>query len=180
MFTITRVVGIHSYVQPAISSNRLGIESKFQLSLDIPEASRNEILTKVGHIIPDYRFWIPTTSYPAPSEESGLIRVTEGCHTVHLASSGSPIRRINLLQLCLSLGFVLDEMFIPQHRVSSDLKVSIACQSEPFNFHPRLLTDSNQIDGCSVTFTYSIEPLNSSVELMIISVICRMCGFARL
>jgi len=167
-------------VQPAISSNRLGIESKFQLSSEISEPLRNEILTAIGHTIPDYRFWIPTNGPSAPSHETSLLRLTQTCHTVQLASIGSRIRRVDLLQLCLSLGFELDQMFIPQHWVSPDLKVSIACQSEPFNFHPRLLTESNQIDGCSVTFTYSVEPPNSSVELMIISVICRTCGFARL
>ena len=180
MFTITRAVGIHSFVQPAISSNRLGIESKFQLSSDIPEAVRNEIITAIGDTIPDYRFWIPTSVQSAPSDSTELSRLVQCCYTVQLASCGSPIRRTHLLQLCLSLGFELDQMFIPQHWVSPELKVSIACQSEPFNFHPRLLIDSNQIDGCSVTFTYSVEPLNRSVELMIISVICRTCGFARL
>jgi hypothetical protein len=167
-------------VQPAISSNGLGIESKFQLSSEISEALRNEILAAIGHTIPDYRFWIPTNGQSANSRETGLTRLTKGCHTVHLATIRSPIRRIYLLQLCLSLGFELDQMFIPQHWVSPELKVSIACQSEPFNFHPRLLTESNQIDGCSVTFTYSVDAPNSSVELMIISVICRTCGFARL
>jgi hypothetical protein len=167
-------------VQPAISSNRLGIESKFQLSEDIPKALRTEILAAIGDTIPDYRFWIPTNVQSAPSDSSELTRLTQCCHTVSLGSNGFPIRRVHLLQLCLSLGFELDQMFIPQHWVSPDLKVSIACQTEPFNFHPRLLTEGNQIGGCTVTFTYSVEPRNSSVELMIISVICRTCGFARL
>ena len=71
-------------------------------------------------------------------------------------------------------------MFIPELHFNQDVIVSVACHLEPFNFHPRLLTEGNQIDGCLVTFTYTEAALDSSIELMIISVICRICGFSRM
>ena len=174
------MVRIHSYVQPAISSNRLGIETHFQLSPDIPVDEHREILVAIGHTIPDYRFWIPSYPEAVQETESAMIRSIERSHTVLLGARDSTVRRIDMLQLCLSLGLTLNTMYIPQLWIPHGVCVSVACQSEPFNFHPRLLKDGNQVDGCLVTFTYGDASPNSSVEMMIISVICRMCGFARL
>lgn len=172
--------GIHSYVQPAISSNRLGIETKFQLSQDIPDETAAELVSVVGAIIPDYRFWIPVR--PALKTQTGLdlVRSATTCKTHLLCSSGSAVKRLRTLQQFLSLGFVLNAMFIPELHLNDGVIVSVACHLEPFNFHPRLLTEGNQIDGCLVTFTYAEGALDSSVELMIISVICRICGFSRM
>lgn len=172
--------GIHSYVQPAISSNRLGIETKFQLSQDIPDETAAELVSVVGAVIPDYRFWIPVR--PALKTQTGLdlVRSATTCKTHLLCSSGSAVKRLRTLQQFLSLGFVLNAMFIPELHLNAGVIVSVACHLEPFNFHPRLLTEGNQIDGCLVTFTYDEGALDSSVEMMIISVICRICGFSRM
>ena len=166
-------------MQPVISSNRLGMETQFQLSNDIPHEMRNDIRDVIGQTIPDYRFWIPSNQLASEQATSALVRPRDHSHTVHLTTANS-VRRIDLLQMCLSLGFVLNRMYILELWISQDICISVACQTEPFNFHPRLLIDSNQIKGCLVTFTSSELLPNSSVEMMIISVICRTCGFARL
>lgn len=90
------------------------------------------------------------------------------------------MKRAFVLQHLLSLGFVLNTMFLPELRLTGAITVSVACHMEPFNFHPRLLTDNNKVDTCVVTFTFPEGSLNSSVELMIISAICRICGFSRM
>ena len=180
MCTITRAVRIHSCVQPAISSNPLGIETEFQLSRAISPDVRADILIAVGKTIPDYRFWIPGISVPDDDTENGLTRVKNCSHTVLLSSVRKTSRRTDLLRLCLSLGFELNEMLIPTLAVGPGLVSSIACNHEPFNFHPRFLDDGNRIDGCSVTFLYADGSQNRSIELTIISVICRTCGFSQM
>ena len=167
-------------MQPAISSNRLGIETKFQLSQDIPVEITNELVSVIGATIPDYRFWIPVRQESESYTGADLVRSARASKTYLLRSSGTAVKRSRTLQQFLSLGFVLNTMYIPELRLDEDVVVSIACHLEPFNFHPRLLTDGNQIDGCLVTFTYAEGSLNSSVELMIFSVICRICGFSRM
>lgn len=167
-------------MQPAISSNRLGIETKFQLSQDIPVEIAAAFVRVIGATIPDYRFWIPASQACGSHTSADLVRSARASKTHLLRLSGSAVKRSRTLQQFLSLGFVLNTMYIPELRLSEDVLVSIACHLEPFNFHPRLLTDGNQIDGCLVTFDYAEGSLNSSVELMIISVICRICGFSRM
>lgn len=167
-------------MQPAISSNRLGIETKFQLSQDIPVEIAAAFVRVIGATIPDYRFWIPASQACESHTSADLVRSARASKTHLLRLSGSAVKRSRTLQQFLSLGFVLNTMYIPELRLSEDVLVSIACHLEPFNFHPRLLTDGNQIDGCLVTFDYAEGSLNSSVELMIISVICRICGFSRM
>lgn len=167
-------------MQPAISSNRLGIETKFQLSQDIPIEIAAAVVSVIGAIIPDYRFWIPTSQACEALTGADLVRSVRKCKTHLVRSSGSTVKRSGTLQQLLSLGFVLNTMYIPELRLAEGVVVSIACHLEPFNFHPRLLADGNQIDACLVTFTYAEGALDSSVELMIISVICRICGFSRM
>ena len=171
---------IHSCVQPAIPSNRLGIETEFQLSRAISPDVRAEILTAVGLTIPDYRFWIPGLRVPDDDTQVGLTRVKTCSHTVLLSSVRTTSRRTELLKICLSLGFELNEMLIPTLAIGPGLVASIACNHEPFNFHPRFLDDGNRIDGCSVTFVYADGSQNTSIELTIISVICRTCGFSQM
>ena len=180
MCTITRAVRIHSCVQPAISSNRLGIETQFQLSKEISPAARAEILSAIGQTIPDHRFWITVTNPPAEDRRIALIREQNCSDTTILSGGHTTIRRIDLLKLCLSLGFELNAMYIPTRTLGPALSVSIACNIEPFNFHPRFLDDGNRIDGCSVTFLYADGSQNRSIELTIISVICRTCGFSQM
>lgn len=167
-------------MQPAISSNRLGIETKFQLSQDIPVEIAAAFVRVIGATIPDYRFWIPASQACESHTSADLVRSARASKTHLLRLSGSAVKRSRTLQQFLSLGFVLNTMYIPELRLSEGVVISIACHLEPFNFHPRLLTDGNQIDGCLVTFDYAEGSLNSSVELMIISVICRICGFSRM
>ena len=167
-------------MQPAISTNRLGIETKFQLSQDIPVEITNELIRVIGATVPDIRFWIPVRQESESHTGADLVRSARASKTHLLHSSGSAVKRSRTLQHFLSLGFVLNTMYIPELRVAEDVVVTVACHLEPFNFHPRLLRDGNQIDGCLVTFTYAEGSLNSSVELMIISVICRICGFSRM
>ena len=167
-------------MQPAISSNRLGIETKFQLSQDIPDETAAAVVRVIGATIPDYRFWIPASQACESHTGADLVRSVRKCKTHLVRSSGSVVKRSRMLQQLLSLGFVLNTMFIPELRLAEDVVVSIVCHLEPYNFHPRLLTDGNQIDACLVTFTYAEGALDSSVELMIISVICRICGFSRM
>ena len=174
------MVRIHSGVQPAISSNRLGIETHFQLSRDISPDLRAEILNAVGLTIPDYRFWIPASILLDEATQVSLTRVANRSHTVLLSGGRTSIRRIELLKLCLSLGFELNTMFVPTLAIGQGLTVSIACNIEPFNFHPRLIDDGNRIDGCSVTFTYANGSQNRSLELTVISVVCRTCGFSQM
>lgn len=174
------MVRIHSGVQPAISSNRLGIETHFQLSRDISPDLRAEILNAVGLTIPDYRFWIPASILLDEATQVSLTRVANRSHTVLLSGGRTSIRRIELLKLCLSLGFELNTMFLPTLAIGQGLTVSIACNIEPFNFHPRLIDDGNRIDGCSVTFTYANGSQNRSLELTVISVVCRTCGFSQM
>ncbi len=167
-------------MQPAISSNRLGIETHFQLSRDISPDLRAEILNAVGLTIPDYRFWIPASILLDEATQVSLTRVANRSHTVLLSGGRTSIRRIELLKLCLSLGFELNTMFLPTLAIGQGLTVSIACNIEPFNFHPRLIDDGNRIDGCSVTFTYANGSQNRSLELTVISVVCRTCGFSQM
>ena len=167
-------------MKPAISTNRLGIETKFQLSQDIPVEITNELIRVIGATVPDFRFWIPVRQESESHTGADLVRSARASKTHLLHSSGSAVKRSRTLQHFLSLGFVLNTMYIPELRVAEDVVVTVACHLEPFNFHPRLLRDGNQIDGCLVTFTYAEGSLNSSVELMIISVICRICGFSRM
>lgn len=167
-------------MQPAISSNRLSIETHFQLSRDISPDLRAEILSAVGLTIPDYRFWIPASILLDEATQVSLTRVANRSHTVLLSGGQTSIRRIELLKLCLSLGFELNTMFLPTLAIGPGLTVSIACNIEPFHFHPRLIEDGNRIDGCSVTFTYANGSQNRSLELTIISVVCRTCGFSQM
>ncbi len=167
-------------MQPAISSNRLGIETHFQLSRDISPDARAEILGAVGLTIPDYRFWIPVSILPDFGTQVSLTRLGNHSQTILLSGGRTSIRRIELLKLCLSLGFELSTMFLPTLAIGPGLTVSIACNIEPFNFHPRLIDDGNRIDGCSVTFTYANGSQNRSLELTIISVVCRTCGFSQM
>jgi len=167
-------------VQPAISSNRLGIETQFQLSRDISPDAHAEILSAVGLTIPDYRFWIPVSDLPDYGTQVSLTRLSNHSETTLLSGGRTSIRRIELLKLCLSLGFELNTMFLPTLAIGPNLTVSIACNVEPFNFHPRLIDDGNRIDGCSVTFTYANGSQNRSLELTIISVVCRTCGFSQM
>jgi len=167
-------------VQPAISSNRLGIETQFQLSRDISPDAYAEILSAVGLTIPDYRFWIPVSDLPDYGTQVSLTRLSNHSETTLLSGGRTSIRRIELLKLCLSLGFELNTMFLPTLAIGPNLTVSIACNVEPFNFHPRLIDDGNRIDGCSVTFTYANGSQNRSLELTIISVVCRTCGFSQM
>jgi len=167
-------------VQPAFSSNRLGIETQFQLSRDISPDAYAEILSAVGLTIPDYRFWIPVSDLPDYGTQVSLTRLSNHSETTLLSGGRTSIRRIELLKLCLSLGFELNTMFLPTLAIGPNLTVSIACNVEPFNFHPRLIDDGNRIDGCSVTFTYANGSQNRSLELTIISVVCRTCGFSQM
>ena len=180
MCTITRAVRIHSCVQPAISSNRFGIETEFQLSSAISPDVRADILNAVGRTIPDYLFWIPGINVPDDDTKNGLTQVKNCSHTVLLRSIRTTCQRTDLLRLCLSLGFKLNEMYIPTRTLGPGLAVSIACNTEPYNFHPRFLDDGNRIDGCCVTFLYADGSQNRSIELTIISVICRKCGFSQM
>ena len=180
MCSITSVSGIHSNVQPAISSNPLGIETQFQLSTDIPTEMRSELVRIIGEYVSDYRFWIPEVKVRESRANTDLVRRIASTETHLLQTHGSPIRRLRFLQQLLSIGFVLNTMYIPELHLTKDVVVSIACHLEPFNFHPRLLSDGNQVDSCLVTFTYTGGALNGSVQLMIISVICRLCGFSRM
>ena len=109
-------------MQPAIPSNRLGIETDFQLSRAISPDVRAEILTAVGLTIPDYRFWIPGLRVPDDDSQVGLTRVKTCSHTVLLSSVRTTSRRTELLKICLSLGFELNEMLIPTLVIGPDRK----------------------------------------------------------
>ena len=167
-------------MQPAFSSNRLGIETTFLLSDAIDATICLEIMKVVGTSIPDNRFWIPTNTGVGTSSK---LLITDQCdcsQTFHLRCNDRNSLRLDLLRKILSLGFHLNAMFIPELRISDSLKVSIACPTEPFNFHPRLLTSNNSIDGCSVTFAAVIGTTDSNTELTIISAICQSCGMSRM
>lgn len=166
-------------MQPAISSNRLGIETHFQLSKEISPDARAEILCAIGLTIPDHRFWIPPMKLADQDINVSVNRVINRSHTILLSGGKRSIRRIDLLKLCLSLGFELNAMFIVTRSIGPALAVSIACNLEPFNFHPRFLEDGNRIDGCSVTFVYADGSQNRFLELTLISVFCRTCGFSQ-
>lgn len=167
-------------MQPAFSSNRLGIEAKFHIIDTVAYDIRRDLLNAIGDVVPDYRFWIPTSNLYETHNCQTLVRVPDTARTHLLNASRSGVNRLALLKTLISLGFCVNDMLIPELRLSNDVIVSVACHTEPYNFHPRLLSDNNYVDACSVTFRYVDGLLNSSTELMIISVICRTCGFSRL
>ncbi len=172
--------GIHYWVQPAFSSNQLIMESKIQLSPDFSPDRAAEVIRIIGERIPDYRFWIASETGCKANASICLASSATSFRNHTLRSAGVSVKRAFVLQHLLSLGFVLNTMFIPELRLTEGITVSVACHMEPFNFHPRLLTDNNKVDTCVVTITFSEGSLNSSVELMIISAICRICGFSRM
>lgn len=167
-------------MQPAFSSNPSGIETKFRLSDDIPLPIRLELISIIGETIPDHRFWIPRQFSPTLDQGDELTRLPNTSSTHVLCTTGKSVSRLETLKRCLSLGFVLNDMHILELILLADVKVTLACESEPYNFHSRLLRDNNKIDSVAVTFTYRDGALDTSVELMIISVICRSCGLSRM
>lgn len=139
-----------------------------------------EFIDVVGATILDHRFWIPRFSSSELPEDGTIARPLTTSHTVILHTQGPAIQRVETLRRCLSLGFIVNKMFILELQPTANVKVSLACQFEPYNFHPRLLRDNNKIDSIAVTFSYAAGSVVTSVELMIISVICRSCGFSRM